>query len=373
MNTLFLDHNATTPVDKLVLEAMLPYFTQHYGNAASRTHSFGWLAEQAVEIARQQCASIINAEPQEIFFTSGSTEGINTCIKGVYENYLNKGNHIVTVCTEHKAVLDTCKYLESKGAKITYLPVYENGLINLSDLDNAITEQTILVSVMMANNETGVIQDIRKISEVVHQKQSILFSDTTQAIGKIPVDVESLGIDLLCMSAHKIYGPKGAGAIFVRRKNPRVKLAPLIHGGGHEKNIRSGTLNVPGIVGLGKACDLAKNDLVRYQHHTKLLRDKLENLLLNKVPVSINGYKTTRLPNTSNIFIQGFDTTMFLKNHSNIAISLGSACNSASGEPSHVLMGMGLGASHANNSLRISLGKNTSETDIEHFVSILTA
>ena len=365
---IYLDYNATTPVDEQVLLAMLPYFTEKFGNAASSTHLAGAEAKDAVENARAQVAATVNCEAQEIIFTSGATEAINLAIKGVYNNYQTKGNHIVTVETEHKAVLDTCKFLEKKGAEVTYLKVDKNGLIDLKELDNAITEKTILVCVMYANNETGVIQNIREISKIVHAKNSIFFCDATQAIGKIPLDVQADGIDLLCLSAHKFYGPKGIGALYVRRKNPRVTLEPLIHGGGHERGLRSGTLNVPLIVGLGKACEN-----ISQMHAVKTMRDAFEQTLLKKFGSSIelNGIGASRLPNTSNISFP-FKAVDFIRHtKSKLAISTGSACTSAENLPSHVLTAMGISKEKAEKSIRFSLGKNTTPSEMDIVIGLI--
>jgi cysteine desulfurase len=365
---IYLDYNATTPVDEQVLLAMLPYFTEKFGNAASSTHLAGAEAKDAVENARAQVAATVNCEAQEIIFTSGATEAINLAIKGVYNNYQTKGNHIVTVETEHKAVLDTCKFLEKKGAEVTYLKVDENGLIDLKELDNAITEKTILVCVMYANNETGVIQNIREISRITHAKNAIFFCDATQAIGKIPLDVQADGIDLLCLSAHKFYGPKGIGALYVRRKNPRVTPEPLIHGGGHERGLRSGTLNVPLIVGLGKACEI-----ISQMHAVKTIRDAFEQTLLKKYgnTIKVNGIGASRLPNTSNISFP-FKAVDFIRHiKSKLAISTGSACTSAENLPSHVLTAMGISKEKAEKSIRFSLGKNTTSSEMDIVIGLI--
>lgn len=363
---IYLDYNATTTVDTNVLEKMLPYFSDKFGNAASSTHVFGAVAKDAIEHARQQVAQTIHAETQEVIFTSGSTESINLAIKGVFQLYQKKGNHIVTVSTEHKAVLDTCSYLEKKGARITHLGVDRNGLINLNELKDAITDKTILVAVMYANNETGVIQQISAIGEIVHQKNSIFLCDATQAIGKIPVNVQSDNIDLLCLSAHKCYGPKGIGALYVRRKNPRVSLEPLLHGGGHERGWRSGTLNVPGIVGLGEACRQ-----IEFNDSIKLLRDKLEDELkkLFKESITINGFQTNRINNTSNITFP-FKAVDFIRHTKlKLAVATGSACTSAENLPSHVLLAMGLTKTQAERTIRFSLGKYTTRQDIDEVIN----
>jgi cysteine desulfurase len=358
---IYLDYNATTPVDERVLQKMLPYFSQKFGNAASKTHAAGWIADEAVKYARKQVADFIGAVEQEIIFTSGSTEAINLAIKGVFEAYRNKGNHIIAVKTEHKAVLDTLENLEKKGANISLLNVDKNGLIDLNELEEAITEKTILVCVMLANNETGVIQPIKAISEIVHKKNSIFFCDATQAIGKIPVDVNHYGIDLMCISAHKFYGPKGVGALYVRRKNPRVSLIAQIVGGGHERGLRSGTLNVPGIVGFGEACAICN---FNEYDKIKLLRDEFENRMLQIKDVFVNCKDSTRLPNTSNITIKGIKADALISRIPDIAIATGSACTSALPRPSHVLTAMGLSAEDAYGSIRISIGKYTTKEEI---------
>jgi len=365
---IYLDYNSTTPVDPRVLEAMLPYFTEKFGNAASKTHSFGWVAEAAVEQARERVAKLINATPHEIIFTSGATESVNLAIKGVWENYQSKGNHIITVATEHKAVLDTCNYLESKGAQVTYLKVDREGLIDLEELKNSMTRSTILVCVMYANNETGVIQQISEISKIVHDKESLFLCDATQAVGKIPVDVEADGIDLLCLSAHKIYGPKGTGALFVRRKNSRVSLIPQIHGGNHERGFRSGTLNVPGIVGLGKACEIAEKEMWNDAQRVSQLRTLLEQKLLDLGNIFVNGSIKYRLPNVTNLCFKGIKADSLIAKLSEIAVSTGSACTSAIAQPSHVLKSMGMTDEMAYSSVRFSLGKYTTEEDVKYVI-----
>lgn len=365
---IYLDYNATTPVDADVLNAMHPYFSDKFANAASSTHLMGAAAKDAVEQARVQIANTINCEAQEIIFTSGSTEALNLAIKGVYHTYQNKGNHIVTVETEHKAVLDTCKFLEKKGASVTYLKVDENGLINLQELENAINDKTILVAIMFANNETGVIQHIKEISKIVHAKKSIFCCDATQAIGKIPVDVQADGIDLMCLSAHKFYGPKGIGALYVRRKNPRVILEPLLHGGSHERGMRSGTLNVPAIVGLGKACEI-----VAVKNETEELRNHFENSIIQKFnnSIIINGKNATRLPNTSNITFPFKAVDFIRETKSKLAVATGSACTSAENLPSHVLTAMSLTKEQTEKSIRFSLGKYTTKEEINEVLKVI--
>ena len=363
---IYLDYNATTPVDERVLAEMLPYFTEHFGNASSNTHAYGWYAQGAIEKARQQVADFIGAEASEIVFTSGSTESINTAIKGVFEAYQSKGNHIITCKTEHKAVLDVCAFLEENGAEITYLNVDQEGRIDLEELRNSFTDKTILVAIMAANNETGVIQDLEKISEITHEYNAILFSDTTQLGGKLALDVNDLGLDLCCISAHKLYGPKGVGALYVRRKAPRVSLIPLIHGGGHENGKRSGTLNVTGIVGLGKACEIARLEYWDNNTHTSKLRGYIEHQLLEIPQFRINGSTRYRLYNTANLYFPPLNdgSSLFSKIKNDYAVSLGSACTSAHKEPSHVLMAMGLNKEEAENSIRFSLGKDSKIEDI---------
>jgi len=366
---LYLDNNATTPVDPKVLEAMLPYFTEHFGNAASRSHVYGWEAEEAVDYARGQVAKLIGAETKEIIFTSGATEGDNLAIKGVFENYASKGNHIITCVTEHKAVLDTCKHLEKFGAEVTYLPVQSDGLIDLKELEAAIKPTTVLLTIMYANNETGVIQPVKEISVIVKRKGVLFFSDATQAVGKIPVNVIEDGIDLMAFSAHKIYGPKGVGALYVRRKNPRVRIVAQMDGGGHEKGIRSGTLNVPGIVGLGQACEICRLNMNQDSKRIKILRDKLEIALLQLEETKLNGNKENRLPHVSNISFKYVESEgLMLGCNKNIAVSSGSACTSASVEPSHVLKALGLDDDLAHSSLRFSLGRFTTEEEIDYAI-----
>jgi len=368
-NSVYLDYNATTPVDERVLQEMLPYFTEKFGNASSKTHTYGWLAADAVDIARAQVAQLITAEKEEIIFTSGATEAINLAIKGVAEIYKIKGNHIITVATEHKAVLDCCASLEKKGIAVTYLAVNQEGYINIQELKNAITPQTILISVMLANNETGVIQSLKEISDIARAHNIIVMSDATQAIGKMAVDVQELGIDILPLSAHKYYGPKGIGALYIRRKKPRVILSPLIEGGGHEKNLRSGTLNVPGIVGMGKAAELAYAETKNNAEKMLLLRNVLEKELLQMEGTKING-GNNRLPNTVNITFDGVNSAELIKHFARkLAVATGSACTSALPQPSHVLKAMGVPEADAYSSVRFSIGKYTTLEDIENAVA----
>ena len=361
---VFLDYNSTTPVDPRVLEFMLPFFSEKFGNPSSRTHAFGWTAAQVVEDAREKVARAINCETQEIIFTSGSTEAINLAIKGIFSAYKTKGKHIVAAQTEHKAVLDTCRFLEEQGAEISYLKVDHEGNIDLQELKKTIRPDTILVAVMLANNETGTIQDAKKIAEIIHERNSIFFCDTTQSIGKIQVDVQESGIDVCCISSHKIYGPKGAGALFIRRKNPRVTLIPQMHGGGHERGLRSGTLNVPGIAGLGKACEIAVEELWDDAQRLSVLRTKFEQRLNEFEHVFINGNIRDRIPNTTNISIAGIKADELISKLPHLAFSTGSACTSAIPESSHVLKAMGISDEMAKSSIRISLGKFSKEEEV---------
>lgn len=362
---IYLDYNSTTPVDMAVLDKMLPYFSVEFGNAASKTHAFGWRASEAVDHARKCVAAFLNAEETEIIFTSGSTEAINLSIKGVAEAYSMKGNHIVTVATEHKAVLDTCNHLGKLGKEITYLPVLSDGMLDLQILESAIRPDTVLVCVMLANNETGVIHPISEIASIVHGKNSLLLTDATQAAGKLRMDVKELNADLLCISAHKMYGPKGVGALFVRRKNPRVTLISQIDGGGHERGLRSGTLNVPGIAGLGKACELAAINQWDESGRISILRSKLEQALTEKGRATVNGNIQSRVSNTSNICFHGIKADSFIKKYPAIALATGSACSSALPEPSHVLLAMGIKEEDAYSSVRFSLGRFTTKEEIE--------
>jgi cysteine desulfurase len=363
---VYLDYNATTPCDPRVVETMLPYFTQDFGNAASRNHAFGWKAEEAVDKAREQVAQLIGADPKEIIFTSGATEGDNLAIKGIFEAYASKGNHIITTNIEHKAVIDTCKHLEKKGAEITYLPVNNNGLIELHDLESAIKSTTILIAVMYANNEIGTIMPVAEIGALAKKHNILFFTDATQAVGKIPVDVQKDNIDILAMTAHKMYGPKGVGALYVRRRNPRVKLSAQIDGGGHERGIRSGTLNVPGIVGFGKACEINNHEMGLEAIKLKTLRDKLEKELLTIEETFLNGDKLKRLPHVTNIAFKYIESdALMMAFNKEIAISSGSACTSASLEPSYVLKALGWEDDLAHGSLRFSLGRFTTEEEID--------
>lgn len=370
---VYLDNNATTPVDPRVLDAMLPYFTRHFGNAASRTHSYGWQAEEAVKLAREQVAALINAEENEIIFTSGATESDNLAIKGVFEAYASKGNHVITVATEHKAVLDTCKHIEKLSGEVTYLPVDANGLINLQQLEECIKPTTILIAVMYANNEIGVIQPIAAIGAIAKKHNIVFFSDAAQAVGKVPVNVQEDGIDVLALSAHKIYGPKGVGALYVRRKNPRVRLAAQQHGGGHEKGLRSGTLNVPAIVALGKACELCRLEMTAETKRIETLRNTLETSLLALEGTRINGDTNNRLPGTFNISFKGAEAEQLMTMlRANIAVSSGSACTSALIEPSYVLKALGLPDEQAYSSLRFGIGRFTTAEEIDYAIQHIT-
>ena len=370
---IYLDHNATTPCDPRVVDAMIPYFTNNFGNAASRNHPFGWQAEEAVDYAREQVAKLIGADPKEIIFTSGATEWDNLAIKGVFEMYASKGNHIITCNIEHKAVLDTCKHIEKEGGEVTYLKVKPNGLVDLAELEAAIKPNTILITLMYANNEIGTVMPMQEISAIAKKHGVLVFSDATQAVGKIPVDVNKDGIDLMAFTAHKMYGPKGVGALYVRRKNPRVKVTAQIDGGGHERGMRSGTLNVPGIVGFGKACEICRNEMEEETKRVVKLRDKLENALLQIEESYLNGDKEYRLPHVTNIsfkYVEGEGLMMGF--NKNIAVSSGSACTSASLEPSYVLKALGLGDDLAHSSLRFGLGRFTTEEQIDYTIEQVT-
>lgn len=369
--TIYFDNNATTPIDKRVLDAMFPFLTDNFANASS-THHFGISANEAVKNARVQVADLIGAEENEIIFTSGSTEAINIALKGVAENYSAKGKHIVTVSTEHYAVLDTCKHLESKGYEVTYLPVSKDGLIDLNELKNSLRSDTILICVMYVNNETGVIQPVKAIAQLTHNAGALYMCDATQAVGKIEIDVDALGIDLLCMSGHKMYAPKGLGALFVRQRMNRVKLSPLIHGGGHEKGLRSGTLNVPSIVALGKASEISQQEMKQDSERISTLRNELEKELLKIEGTFVNGKIENRTFNTTNICFHGSDANVMIGRMKNVAVSNGSACTAAVVEPSHVLVSMGLSDDDAFASIRFSLGKFNTENEVKSVVKIIS-
>jgi cysteine desulfurase len=370
---IYMDYHATTPVDQRVLDAMLPYFTQDFGNAASRNHAFGWAAEEAVEEARKQVADLIGANQKEIIFTSGATESNNLAIKGVAEMYREKGNHIITCVIEHKAVIDTCKKLEKQGARVTYLPVQKDGRISLDDLRAAITDKTILISIMTANNEIGVLQPVAEIGAIAKEKGILFHTDAVQAAGKVPFDVNQVKADLVSISAHKMYGPKGVGALYVRRRNPRVLLAEQISGGGHERGMRSGTLNVPGIVGLGKAAAICKAEMASETERLRTLRDRLsEKFHRNLDEIYINGSMEHRLPHNLNISFAYVEGESLLMGINDVAVSSGSACTSASLEPSYVLKALGAGDDLAHSSIRFGLGRWTTEEEVEYVVEKLT-
>jgi len=368
---IYMDNQATTPMDPRVLEAMLPYFTEKFGNAASRTHPFGWEAEEAVERAREQIARLINAKSKEVIFTSGATESDNLAIKGVVEFYKDKGNHVITCVTEHNAVLDTCKVLERAGkATVTYLPVDRYGMVDPDAVRNAITDQTVLISIMYANNEIGTIHPIREIGTIAKEEEVLFHCDATQGVGKVPVDVERDGIGLLSMSGHKVYGPKGCGALYVRSKGPRVRLTPQIDGGGHERGMRSGTLNVPGIVGFGKACELCGQELESEAARLIALRTRLyEGLTTRLEEVHLNGHPTQRLPGNLNLSFAYVEGESFLLGlNQEVALSSGSACTSATLEPSHVLKALGIGEELAHASIRFGLGRFNTEEEVDYVI-----
>jgi len=364
---IYMDNHATTPMDPRVLEEMLPYFMEKFGNSASRNHPFGWAAEEAVELSRERIAKLIGATPKEIIFTSGATESDNLAIKGVAEMYREKGNHIITAVTEHKAVLDTCKHLEKFGFRVTYLPVQKDGLVDLDDLKRAMDDKTILVTIMAANNEIGVLQPVAEIGKMCRERGVIFHTDAVQAIGKVPVDVNKMSIDIASITGHKLYGPKGAGALYVRRKNPRVQLVPLIDGGGHERGMRSGTLNVPGIAGLGKACAIAQEEMPQEAIKMAGMRDRLKNKLESELDyVQVNGSWEHRLPgnlNMSFVYVEGESLLMGIND---IAVSSGSACTSATLEPSYVLKALGLGDDVAHSSIRFGLGRFNSKAEVDY-------
>ena len=365
-NPIYLDYQATTPVDKRVLDTMLPFFTDAYGNAASRNHAFGWVAEEAVDTSRAQIASLINASEKEIVYTSGSTEAINLAMKGVGEMYESKGKHIITCLAEHKAVLDTAKHMEKHGFEVTYLQPDKTGAVSAEQVRDAIREDTILVAIMWANNEVGTINPVREIGAVCREKGVLFFSDSTQAVGKIPVDVEADNIDMLCFSGHKIYGPKGVGALYVRRRKPRVRLVAQMDGGGHERGMRSGTLNVPGIVGLGKACAVAEADMKKDIAHSNGLRERFEKKIFDALDyVFINGDENKRLPGCSNLSFAYVEGESLIMGFKDLAVSSGSACTSASLEPSHVLQSMEVGDELAHSSIRFGFGRMTTEAHID--------
>jgi len=364
---IYMDNHATTPMDPRVLEEMLPYFMEKFGNAASRNHAFGWTAEEGVETARERVAKLVGATAKEIIFTSGATESDNVAIKGVAEMYKEKGNHIITAVTEHKAVLDTCKRLEKYGYRVTYLPVQKDGLVDLDELKSAMTDKTILVTIMAANNEIGVLQPWTEIGKLCHERGIIFHTDATQAVGKVPVDVIKQNIDVMSISAHKMYGPKGVGALYVRRKNPRVQISAIIDGGGHERGMRSGTLNVPGIVGLGKACALASEEMAGESAHLAALRERLKDRIMSRLDeVYVNGSMEHRLPGNLNISFAYVEGESLLMGINDIAVSSGSACTSATLEPSYVLKALGTGDDLAHSSIRFGIGRFNTEAEVDY-------
>jgi cysteine desulfurase len=364
---IYMDNHATTPVDPRVLAEMLPYFQEKFGNAASRNHPFGWAAEEGVEVARERIAKLVGATAKEIIFTSGATESDNLAIKGVAEMYKQKGNHIITAVTEHKAVLDTCKRLEKYGYRVTYLPVQKDGLVDLDDLKRAMDDKTILVTIMAANNEIGVLQPVEEIGKLCRERGVIFHTDAVQAIGKVPVDVNKQNIDVMSITAHKLYGPKGVGALYVRRKNPRVQISPIIDGGGHERGMRSGTLNVPGIVGLGKACAIASEEMPREACHIAGLRNRLKDSIMSRLDeVYLNGSWEHRLPGNLNISFAYVEGESLLMGINDIAVSSGSACTSATLEPSYVLKALGTGDDLAHSSIRFGIGRFNTENEVDY-------
>ncbi len=367
---IYLDNNATTKTDPRVVEAMLPYFTEIYGNAASRNHEYGWGAEEAVENARNQIAKLVGANSKEIIFTSGATESNNLALKGAMNMYAEKGNHLITVTSEHNAILDTCKALERDGKVVTYLSIDDKGFVNLDDLKNAITDKTVLVSIMYANNEMGVVQDIKAIGAICREKGVLFHTDATQAVGKIPVNVEADNIDIMSFTAHKMYGPKGIGALYVRRRNPRVLLQPMLDGGGHERGMRSGTLNVPGIVGFGKAAEICMNEMADEAIRAKKLANRLKDGIVNAMEETyVNGDWEKRLPGNVNISFNWVEGESLLMGLKEIALSSGSACTSATLEPSHVLKALGLGDDLAHSSLRFGIGRFNTEEEIDYTIN----
>lgn len=367
---IYLDNHSTTPMDPRALETMLPYFVEKFGNSASRNHAFGWEAEEAVENARKQIARLIHADPKELVFTSGATESDNLALKGVVEMYREKGDHVITGMTEHRAVLDTAKALETKrGIKVTYLPVDKSGMVSPDDVRNAITDKTVLISIMLANNEIGTINPVKEIGRIAKEKGILFHCDATQGVGKIPVDVQEMGIDLMSFTAHKIYGPKGIGALYVRKKGPRVRIAPIIDGGGHERGMRSGTLPVPLIVGFGKACELCEQEMAAESVRLATMRDRLQAGIMNTLDeVYLNGHPTLRLPHNLNIsfaYVEGESLLMGVKE---IALSSGSACTSATLEPSYVLRALGVGSDLAHSSIRFGLGRFNTDEEVEYTI-----
>ncbi|MBU1298878.1 MAG: IscS subfamily cysteine desulfurase [Bacteroidetes bacterium] len=368
-SSVYMDNHATTPTDPRVVDVMLPYFTEKFGNPASRQHKYGWVAESAVENARNSVARILRVDSKEVIFTSGATESNNLAIKGIAEAYSSKGKQIITCATEHKSVLDVCKHLEKFGYKVTYLPVNEFGLIDLNVLEQAIIKETILVSIMIANNEIGTLQDVEKIGMICAKKDVIFHTDATQAVGKIPVDIESAKIDLLSFSGHKIYGPKGVGALVVRNRNKKLKLISQIDGGGHERGLRSGTLNVPAIIGLAKALELCNDSMDEEQKRLSLLRDKMQNAFLTELDeVYLNGHPTQRLPNNLNISFMYVEDNTLMMSIKEIAVSSGSACSTAQPQPSHVLKALGLNEERRHSAIRFGLGRFNTEEEVDYVI-----
>ena len=364
---IYMDNHATTPLDPRVLDAMMPYLTDRFGNAASRNHKFGWEAEEAVESARKDIAALIGADPREIVITSGATESDNLAVKGVAWMYREKGDHIITCVTEHKAILDTCKHLEKEGFRVTFLPVNTKGFVDLDELNSTITDKTILISIMTANNEVGVIQNVKEIGKMARQRGVLLHTDAVQAAGKVPFNVNEMNVDIASLSAHKLYGPKGVGALYVRRRNPRVLLTPIIDGGGHERGMRSGTLNVPGIVGFGKAAKIAREELAKESAEMFRLREKLRTTLERELDeVYINGDLEKRLPGNLNMSFAYVEGESLLMGINDIAVSSGSACTSASLEPSYVLKALGVGEDLAHTSIRFGIGRFNTEEEVDY-------
>lgn len=370
MDLIYLDNNATTPMDPRVLDAMLPYFNEKFGNAASRNHAFGWDAEEGVDIARQQVASVIGADSKEIIFTSGATESSNIAIKGVASMYADRGNHIITCEIEHKASIDPCKYLETKGCNVTFLNVDKYGMVSAADVEAALTDETILVSLIHGNNEIGSINPIAEIGKLCKDRGVLLHVDACQTYGKVPIDVNEMGIDLMSISGHKIYGPKGVGALYVRRKKPRVRCEPVIHGGGHERGMRSGTLNVPGIVGLGKAAELCQQEMEQDTQRVSALRDRMMDGIMSKLDdVYLNGHPELRTPTNLNLSFAYVEGESLMMGFKELAVSSGSACTSASLEPSYVLKALGVGDELAHSSIRFSLGRFNTEEEVDFAVN----
>lgn len=364
---IYLDNNSTTPVDPRVFDEMRPFFIDQFGNAASKQHSFGWIAESAVDKARQRAASLLNVEPKEIIFTSGATESNNIVIKGIAEAYLSKGNHIITSSIEHPSVLESCRSLEKRGFEITYLSVDKYGLIDLQELSDTITQKSILVSIMSSNNEIGTIQPVDEITKICNEKNVLFHTDAAQSVGKVPFDVQRLGLDLASVSAHKMYGPKGAGALFLKKRKPKIEIVPIINGGGHEQGLRSGTLNVPSVVGLGKACEIAQLEMKDEAQKTRELRDKfLSNLIKEFRDIKLNGHQQKRLPGNLNIRFEDISSDLLFAEIKDVAFSSGSACSTSKAEPSHVLREIGLNENEIRNSIRLGIGRFNTDEEIDY-------